>query len=319
MTGERFDGWIPIRIYWRAGEPIVEWCYLGGTPLADPFLVASIQKTLNTPFGSLFRRHTRMSDLQRWRELSPGLPPAGFIFHSSRCGSTLITRMLAQLSENLVLSEPESVSAIVYSQLRAPRASPEQRVEWLRNIVSALGQRRGGERRLFVKVEPRDIFMLPLFRVAYPEVPWLFVYRDPIEVLVSNLQQPPAYLAGGLPPAAGVDLSGAREPDEYVAATLGALMERALAAFPDPRGMLVHYRELPDAVWGSVARHFGLTFTPAQIAAFRESARFDAKRPDRPFAPDGERKRAEASPRALALAGRWIEPHFARLEAFRVL
>jgi hypothetical protein len=318
MTGERFDGWVPLRLYWRGGEPIVEWCYLGSAPLSDPFLVETIQKAVDTPFGSLFRRHTRMSALERWRELSPGVPPAGFIFHSSRCGSTLISRMLSQLSENLVLSEPEPVTAIVHSQFRSPHASPEQRVEWLRNLMSALGQRRGRERKLFVKLEPHDIFMLPLFRMAYPEVPWLFLYRDPIEVLVSNLRQPPAYLTGGLPPGTGVDLTGVREPDECVAATLGAVMKSAAAASPDPSGMLIHYRDLPDALWGSIARHFGLSFTAAEIAAFRDAAKSDAKRPDRPFVPDGEHKRAEASARTVALAARWIEPHFARLEAFRV-
>jgi hypothetical protein len=319
MTGERFDGWIPLRLYWSGGEPIVEWCYLGSAPLSDPFLVATIHRAVHTPFGSLFRRHTRMSALERWRELSPGVPPAGFIFHSSRCGSTLISRMLAQLSGNLVLSEPEPVTAIVHSKFRAPNASQELRVQWLRNIVSALGQRRGHERSLFVKVEPHDLFMLPLFRMAYPEVPWLFVYRDPVEVLVSNLREPPAYLTGGLPPGTGVDLTGVREPDECVAATLGAVMKSAADAFPDSSGMLVHYRELPDALWGSVARHFGLSFTPAEVTVFRESARFDAKRPDRQFVSDGEQKRAEASARTRALAARWIDPHFARLEAFRVL
>jgi hypothetical protein len=313
MSGTRFDGWIPIRVYGRTGEPIVEWCYLGETPLADPFLVASVQRALDTPFGSLFRRHTQMSDLRSWRELSPGVQPSGFIFHSSRCGSTLITRMLAQLRRNIVLSEPEPVSEIVSSH-----ATDEQRVEWLRNIMSALAQPRGGEGSLFVKLEPRDIFMLPLFRQAYPDVPWLFVYREPIELLVSNQLLPAAYLMRGVPSAAGVDLAAAREPDEYMAATLGAVFQHAAAAFPDPRGMLVNYRQLPEALWGGIARHFNLSFGPEEIATFREAARFDAKQPDRLFTADSSRKAAGASPRARALAERWIQPHFARLEAFRV-
>ena len=313
MSGPRFDGWIPIRVYWRAGEPIVEWCYLGDAPLADPFLLDTVQKALATPFGSLFRRHSRMADLQRWREISPGVQPSGFIFHSSRCGSTLITQMLAQSPRNLVVSEPEPVSAIAFSH-----ATEEQRVEWLRNAISALAQPRGGQKHLFVKLEPRDVFMLPLFRKAFPEVPWLFLYREPIEVLVSNLERPAAYLTRGIPSAAGVDLTAAREPDEFVAATLGAVLEHATAAFPHPRGMLANYRDLPEALWESIARHFGVRFNAEETATFREAAQFDAKRPGQRFTPDSARKAKGTSPRARALAERWMEPHFARLEALRV-
>jgi len=49
----------------------------------------------------------------------------------------------------------------------------------------------------------------------------------------------------------------------------------------DPVGLFVDYRELPDAVWGTVARHFGLELTASQVDRMREVARFDAKSPER--------------------------------------
>jgi hypothetical protein len=319
MSEERYDGWVPFRLYWPGGpEPMVEWCYLGSTAFTDPFLVSTFQNALETPFGTLFRRHTPMSELRRWSEASPGIPPTGFIFHASRCGSTLITQLLAQLPRNLVLSEPEPVDAVVLSQFRAPLATDEHRIEWLRNMVSALGQRRaGGERNLFVKFEPRDIFALPLVRQAFPEVPWLFLYRDPVETLVSNLRSPPASLMRVIPQA-NVDLRGVGDTEEYLAAMLGAILERAVAAFPDPRIMLVNYRQLPDEIWGSIAGHFGISFTAAEIAQLHEAACFDAKRPGQRFTSDSEGKVREASGRARSLTQRWMQQHFASLEALRV-
>ena len=58
--------------------------------------------------------------LLEWQEQSPGLPPSGFIFHMSRCGSTLAARMLAASPRNIVLSEADPIDYV----LRAPCATP---------------------------------------------------------------------------------------------------------------------------------------------------------------------------------------------------
>ena len=35
-----------------------------------------------------------------------------------------------------------------------------------------------------------QIHSLPLIRAAFPDTPWVFVYRDPLEVMVSQLARP---------------------------------------------------------------------------------------------------------------------------------
>jgi hypothetical protein len=307
----RYDGWIPCRVYWRGLELMVEWCYLGSTGFRKPFFGDTIQAALQTPFGSVFRRHTPISELCRWRKVSPGAEPTGFVLHGGRCGSTLITRMLAQVERNLVLSEPAPLDTILMTNRPGRPIAAEERIEWARAMLSALGQRRSGsERHLFVKLEPRDTFALPVLREAWPGAPWIFVYRDPVEVLVSNLREPAGFLfqiAAGPP-----------EPDEKAAAVLGAVMERAVSAFPDPMGLPVNYRELPEAVWKRIARHFRVEFTADEIARFREATGVHAKRPHEKFESDGEEKARAASERVRALAERWMAPHFARLERIRL-
>lgn len=124
------DGWTPIRVHWR-DEPVVEWCWTDDLPFADPFFVQTIERALRSPFSLLFRRETPIGELD---ELEPGLEPNGFVFHVSRCGSTLVSGMLASSPRHLVLSEPLPVDHV----LRA-RASDDERVKWLRWMVSALG------------------------------------------------------------------------------------------------------------------------------------------------------------------------------------
>ena len=91
----------------------MEWCYLGSNGLRDPFFDYTMGIEVQTPFNTLFRFRTPVEALAEWRTVSPGVAPAGFIFHLSRCGSTLITQMLASLPENVVLSKPGVVDAMI--------------------------------------------------------------------------------------------------------------------------------------------------------------------------------------------------------------
>ena len=56
----------------------------------------------------------------------PALEPSGFVFHLSRCGSTLIANSLQTAPKALVLSEPEIVAEVLArapSLLKAVRKS----------------------------------------------------------------------------------------------------------------------------------------------------------------------------------------------------
>jgi hypothetical protein len=322
VSGLRFDGWIPYRMFWQAAVPGVEWLYLGAKPFTDPFFEGTIYHEAQTPFNSLFRFRTPLALLADWHAASPGLRPAGFIFHLSRCGSTLVTRMFAALPENLVLSEPGVVDRVLRAHETAPGAPLEVRAAWLQWVLSALAQpRTGQERRLFVKLDPRNIADLPLLLHAFPQTPWIFVYRDPVEVLVSNLRAPARFLTPGILSPEFVQLDAAEiaamAEDEYAARVIGIVARTAARHAAAAPALLIEYTQLPGAVLDTVAPHFGLQFTPAQAVQVEQAAHADAKHPARPFAPDGEAKRRQATPRLRELAERWIAPHYARLEELR--
>jgi hypothetical protein len=155
--------------------------------ITDPFFAQTVERSLRHPAHMLFRHDTPMEALGELNEQSPGAPPKGFIFHASRCGSTLIAQMLAAQPENVVISEASPVDVVLRSHLRDPGISEEQRILWLRWLLNAFGQRRfGEEKRLFVKFDSWHALFLPLIRRAFPDVPWIFVYREPVEVLLSH-------------------------------------------------------------------------------------------------------------------------------------
>ena len=322
MSGLRFDGWVPFRLFWQGGVPGVEWFYLGSRRFTEPFFEATVNLAVQSPFNSLFRFRTLIAELAEWHAVSPGLRPTGFIFHLSRCGSTLITQMLASLPENVVLSEPGLLDRMIRSHVRAPGASVEQRVAWLRWLVSALGQpRTGDETHLFIKFEPRHILDFPLLRLAFPDVPWIFVYRNPVEVLVSNVSRPSALVTKGIvsldATAFDLALAAGMEDDEYAARMLGIVAEAAVRHTSSSQGMLVDYTQLPDVVWGGLANHFGLSFTGADVERMKHAATSNAKEPTQRFQSDTDSKKSEASAHLRLLADQFLMPHYRRLEELR--
>jgi hypothetical protein len=230
--------------------------------------------------------------------------------------------MLASLPQTVVLSEAGVLDRLLRAHERAPEAPIAQRVEWLQWLVSAVGQRRTGmERRLFIKFDPRNIVDFPLLRLAFPDVPWIFVYRNPVEVMVSNLRAASPLVTRGIlgPDFLNFDISlvAGMADDEYAARVLGIVAETAARHVGSAQGKLIEYRQLPDIVWGDLGRHFGLDFTPEEVERLKQVAALDAKHPKRRFESDTESKNREAGERVRQLAEQWIAPHYAKLEKLR--
>ena len=322
MTAHELAGWAPVRIYWQLGVPIVDWCFLGDERFTDPFFEQTIERCLRRPFRMLFRRQTSIDALTELAAVRPGVPPAGFIFHTSRCGSTLVGQMLAALPEHIVISEAGPIDTVLRSHLRDGRIGDEERMAWLRGLLNAYGQRRSGpERRLYVKFDSWSVFELPLIHRAFPDVPWIFLYRDPTEVLVSHACERGSQMLPGVlqPELFGLDWSSvsALSLDEYAARVLAQICDAAVQHHELGRGRLVHYEELPATVWSDVGAFFGVNCTAVEANRMQEVARFHAKRPYQEFEPDGTAKQGAVTRELRTLAQQWTDPWYERLEALR--
>lgn len=315
-------GWIPIRLYCQDQRTMVDWCYLGPSGFRDPFFSQTVEHCLRLPFNQIFRHQTSIEALRQINDQCPGLPAAGFIFHMSRCGSTLVSQMLAALESHIVISEAPLVDWILSPDARRPPVTEQQRVEWLHWLISVLGQPRlGAERKLFVKFDAWHIFYLPLIRLAFPDVPWLFLYRDPVEVLVSQFDMRGAHMVPGViaPEIFGMDLQTAvaLTPENYCARVLGAICQAGLEHHLDG-GRLINYTQLPEIVWTSVLDFFGVSLSESELGLLQGVARQDAKNPSNAFTDDKAGKRQRATPAIQKAAADWLYPVYEGLEAARL-
>lgn len=318
-TEQDFSGWLPIRAWFQNGEWRLDWCWFGEQRLTRPFFRDDVDQALRLPFNQAFRRETSIQALLDWQAASPGLLPTALIFHASRCGSTLMAQMLAALDDNIVLSEPPPLDNLLRAHRLDPQVAPRQPA-WLAALLSAYGQRRqGSEQRLFIKLDAWNVFEAPLLLSLYPEVPRVFLYRDPLEIVVSQLRQPGMHRVPGLLGSSALDLPAEEAlrmtPAEYTSRTVGSILQKGLELCQRHGAIAVNYQELPEACWGRLASM--LAVGDAHLPQLRESAGFDAKQPSQSFSADSQSKREAADESLREAVEYWAGDAYRALEQWR--
>lgn len=262
---ESLNGWYPA----VATEDGLWWRFLGEKKFSEPFFFDTLARAekfcLNTDYAAP-------------EQFDKPLAPAAFVFHASRCGSTLLTQLLLSLPECIALSEPPAIDFFLrhyYAGQHGDEA--EQR---LRNIVAALGHRRfAEERHLLVKLDSWHIRSLPLFRKTFPDTPFLFLYRDPAEIMTSHRRQRgrqmvPGLVAAAMPPL-DFDLPEPWDLDGYCARMLESFF-RAACRYAEEL-ILVNYRQLPHVVWDELPGFLGISLSPEQREAMKSRSSLHSK------------------------------------------
>ncbi|HEX4739089.1 MAG TPA: hypothetical protein VH331_16170 [Allosphingosinicella sp.] len=300
--------WLPVAVHrLPGGEEVVDWAHLAGAPLTASFFATAVRPIAVRPFNRLFRYRMRLEDFVAAAADEPLPEPDGFIFHMSRCGSTLVAQMLAALPGSEIVSEASPLDAVAR---HAAFGDGTDAAAMLRAMAGALG-RRGG-RPFVVKLDFWQALALALYRRAFPTVPWLFLFRDPVEVLVSQMNRRGAETMPGIMPELGVD-PAAPEPVQ-IAQALARICEAAADAAAAGGGLFVDYADLPEAVFSAILPHFRVDPGETRPLMAAAAAR-DAKTPSQPFESDAQTKRAQADEEIRA-ASRLLESVHERLTAF---
>ncbi len=284
--------WTPVRLDFSGPAPAVYWADLSAERFVEPFFDQTVTRWASGPTARPLVR-TGLDALVAL-DSEPSLEPAGTIFHLSRCGSTLVSRLLGTLTDVVVLAEPGPLNSV----LGLDRVDEATLIRVVRLLVRALGRcHHGDERRLVLKCTSWNIRRRAVLAAAFPDTPWVWVQRDPVQVLASLLADPPGWLglqtdSSRAAPRFGLDPTTipAMPRSEFAARALGAMLEAAAA---DPaRRLCVDHADLPDAVWQRVAPHFGLETDAAAIARMIDESRFYSKDPaSRVFAGDAAERR----------------------------
>lgn len=301
---ESLSGWYPV----VARNDKLWWRFFGEKRFSEPFFYNSLSSLkqdkrlcVQTAFNALDAFENSMT-------------PTAFIFHTSRCGSTLLSQLFASLSSCVVMSEPP----IIDSYLSLYHARPEQNgaEKTLRQLVGALGQRRfEEERHFFIKLDSWHINSLPLFRKAFPGTPFIFMYRKPEEVLASHQRQRGPQMVPGLVDTAMLDLdSEPLEPGELDKYSVKVLRHFFKAACDQADELiLLNYNQLPQIVWTDLLDLFSIAPSPAELEAMKDRSGSHSKNAAK-FTGDPEPAAYDANIELCAT----IYPYYEKLEQLRL-
>ena len=299
---------LPVRAALHPTGLYLELREIGPEQLHDPFMQETIQRV-----------PARQTVVQILKEdlgrASPNSAPAGLIFHVGRCGSTLASQLLKHHEQVVVYSEPLPVNDILVPPRKWDRA---ELVGALRSLGDILAQH--AKKPYVLKLTSWNTLYCDIVTDAFPSTPWALCIRDPLEVCVSLLQQRPGWLrdAGSRSHlfASIVDPEQTcRTPEDYLARLFAAYC-RAIGSLDSKRGKVIPYNTLPEAVWNTLAPHFGLSIGDQAKSLMSAASRAYSKSRvgnGVVFVPDGTKKRAAASPELRLAVDTYALPALERL------
>lgn len=203
----------------------------------------------------------------------------GFIFHTSHCGSTLLSNMISTSSTCRVVSETEAINGLFLSSIFYD-ISRNEVVQKLKDIISAyqIKESNSSECFLLFKLTSWNIFFIDIFQEAYPTIPWIYLNRElgivrqkllksnggmeswwehPVPILVN-------YFTGTTPAS----------KEEYLTLLIKNHQEKAIQA----HNKYALFYDYPfDKKINSILNHFNLSFSKREVEQTKEALLYDAK------------------------------------------
>ncbi len=262
-----------------------------GANFTEPFFDDSLSR-LRTEEANRhpFKSVASLNMLPAWSaSLGKRLLPTALIFHVSRCGSTLLSQLLALKQEHMVLSEVPFLDAI----LRLPfldrnLAGKDTSVLFDAALQLYLHSSKSFPERVFLKTDSWHLHFYDQLRELYPAVPFILLYRDPLEVLKSQqrrrgLQSVPGILNPEIF-GFGDAQAGMTNLDEYMASVLQSYFQKLHSIIGlNKNDILVNYNEGTSRAMQKIAVATGLEIDLEYEQAMIERAGYHGKYPNEVF------------------------------------
>ena len=321
---DSLKGSYPIELSIYHEYSFVQWFPLATDDLVEPFLGSTMMR--------LSRERPWVRPIKMGLDSVLGLvvkPPRVFIFHTSRCGSTLLGNILKSVRGSVVISEPSPLAAIADTPLETGRwPNGAQGVEALRDevitgVISSFTQMPATFH--FIKCSGRVTRLLPVIQQLYPSTPCIFIYRDPLEVVQSNIATPPSWVRFLRDPELAAPIFG-WPADEIKGFSREVFFARVYARIcdiaiknPHKNLLLINYKQLSEDLVPKILRHLAITpeLVDQQVLhkAFATYSK-DANQA-RAFTNDAQQKQADASEAVREAVAAFAAEPYAQLEALR--
>jgi hypothetical protein len=181
--------WIPYRLLYSIKNGwTAKWLDLGKERMTHPFFDETIQVCrCRQRERSALESLSSAGFLSVASESVHALAPSSFIFHVSRCGSTLLSQAFSDPEENIVIAEAPLLDEILRAAEKDAQISAVTRESWFRSAIKLMGQKRNfRESSYIIKLDSWHVHFYETLREWFPQTPFFFLYRRPDEVIASH-------------------------------------------------------------------------------------------------------------------------------------
>jgi hypothetical protein len=298
---EAIEGWIPIKLFNENGERNCRWLYVGNKHFDEPFFDETISACRQLPQnGHLKRSMSSIDVLPAWAESADSIEPTAFIFHVSRCGSTLLSQMLSLQRSNIVLSEVPFFDDLL--RFGKKENCLPQTLPIVKAAIELYSTKRNAAYiNLFIKADSWHIHFYEELRTLYPTAPFFFLYRKPDEVIQSQQKKRGMQAIPNLIEANVFGFNKeeiATKPlDEYMGMVIESYLQKFYTILQkDKNCFALNYHSGAMAMINTIANKTSLQINEKEYLAMKERAGYHAKFPEQVFS---EEKRIEEIPSYL--------------------
>jgi len=282
--------WIPYRLMQDNDQALCRWLYVGEKEFTEPFFDSTIGICQQASQNSQLKRSVSDADaLKQWKVHTNPVEPGALIFHVSRCGSTLVSQLLASSKENIVLSEVPFFDELLMGKSGIDINLPDTAL-LSAAIAFHTHQRHPEQQRFFIKTDSWHMFYYNEYRELFPALPLILLYREPAAVIRSQKKNPGMHAVQGLSPARLFGIKdGPATREEYMGAVLEKYYQQFLTIVQqDKLAVLVNYGDGVLSMMEKISVAAGLTPTEEQRAIWQERSQYHAKYPAESFKGDSE-------------------------------
>lgn len=183
--------WIPYQIKHQDNNWIINWLDLAEHDIAEPFFDETISICRNRMLErSRFTSQSSLDFLIQAAADSDSIMPTAFIFHVSRCGSTLLSQALATHYENIVVAEAPLFDEILRAQEQDSAMELAEKERIFKAAISMMGQQRHRQKdQYYIKLDSWHLHFYHQLRMWFPKTPFYFLSRAPHEVIASHTKR----------------------------------------------------------------------------------------------------------------------------------
>ena len=206
---------------------------------------------------------------------------AGFIFHTSHCGSTLLANMFGASTKTRVVSETEAINGVLLSAIFYGLSEDEILIA-LETVISAYLQPLGAAQQVVFKLTSWNVFFVELFQKIFPKVPWIYIHREPEAVVKSLMTSGRGFLEWWHHPTDLLrnyflgEIPGIQSLEQFLFAMVEGHKTASKKGNAQNR-LLMEYPHFIGDFERQALPHFHLNYTEEELARARECIQFDAK------------------------------------------